>query len=101
MHSNEAPGKITDSAQLSKRRVWILLKYPDSSEFCFETTLSPDILRKEGVVLQEGHLVRLDKKYYINGQFVYRQFPFQGTTVTLWEQLTYTHSPSAAMHEFM
>ena len=93
--------KITDKNALAVQKVWALLRYSDGSEFCFQTTLCPDILRELGIVLEEGKLVRLDKKYYWNGKYVYRQFPYAGATISLWDQLTYTHRASYELHEFL
>ena len=93
--------RILDSRELERRKCWILLQYPDGSEFCFLTTLNPDILRDTGIVLEEGMLVRLDKKYYIDGNMVYRQFPYQGVSVSLWESLTYTDEASYSLHDFL
>lgn len=94
-------GKISDASTLNRELVWVLLRYADGSEFCFQTTLSTALLRKYGVVLEEGKLVRLDKKYYVNGQYVYRQFPFAGTVVSLWDSLHYTDEISYRLHEFL
>lgn len=93
--------KYTDGVVLLRQRVWALLTYPDGSEFCFETTLCPEILNSLGVVLEEQMLVRLDKKYYIGGQMVYKQFPFEGAKVTLYDSLTYTNESSYALHQFL
>lgn len=93
--------KITDSQQLLQRLVWVLLRYSDGSEFCFQTTLNAQILRDRGVVLEEGHLVRLDKKYFVDGQMIYRQFPHQSAVISLWESEHYTHPESAALRAFM
>lgn len=93
--------KITDSQQLLQRLVWVLLKYSDGSEFCFQTTLNPKILREHGIILEEGNLVRLDKKYFVDGQMVYRQFPHQSAVISLWESEHYTHPESAALRAFM
>lgn len=96
------PGKrITDANALATSKVWALLKYPDGSEFCFQTTLSGDILREYDIILEEGKLPRIDKKYYWGGRYIYRQFPISGTTITLWDNLTYTHRASYEMHEFL
>lgn len=96
------PGKrIKDAGQLNEELVWVLFTYRDGSQFCFQTTLSRNILRERGVVLEEGKLVRLDKKYYVNGKYVYRQFPFADVSISLWDDCTYTHEPSARMHEFL
>lgn len=102
MENERSPGsKITDITVLQRDLVWALLKYSDGSEFCFLTTLSPKILSDYGVTLEEGNLVRLDKQYYIDGKFVYKQFAFAGTKISLWSKLTYTHEPSYRMHDFL
>lgn len=93
--------KITDSQQLLQRLVWVLLKYSDGSEFCFQTTLNPKLLREYDIVLEEGNLVRLDKKYFVDGQMVYRQFPHQGATISLWESEHYTDPQSAKLRAFL
>lgn len=96
------PGKrITDPNALRKNLVWVLLRYGDGSEFCFQTTLSPGILEERGVVLEEGKLVRLDKKYYLNGRYVYKQIPYEGAKVSLWTEMTYTHRPSYELRDFL
>lgn len=96
------PGKkFTDKNVLLTDKVWVLLTYPDKSEFCFQTTFCPEILRELGITLEEGRLVRLDKKYYMGGQFVYRQFPFANASISLWDSLTYTHKPSYELHQFL
>ena len=96
-----AGNRITDTSVLQKGLVWALLTYADGSEFCFQTTLNLDILRERGVVLEEGMLVRLDKKYYWNRQYVYRQFSYKGARVSLWDALTYTNKDSMKLHEFL
>lgn len=93
--------KITDSSALTSGLVWVLLRYADGSEFCFQTTLNPQILRGRGVILQEGCLARLDKKYLEHGAMVYRQFPFEGATISLWDSMTYTDETSAKLRDFM
>lgn len=93
--------KITDSSALTSGLVWVLLKYADGSEFCFQTTLNPQILRGRGVILQEGCLVRLDKTYLEHGAMVYRQFHFEGATISLWDSMTYTDEASAKLRDFM
>lgn len=93
--------KISDSSALTSGLVWVLFTYPDGSEFCFQTTLNPDILHRYGVVLEEGMLVRLDKQYLENGQFIYRQFSFREAKVSLWDEETYTDEASAALRMFM
>lgn len=91
--------KYTDASVLQRQRVWALLTYKDNSQFCFETTLCPAILNELGIILEEGKLPRLDKKYYIDGQFIYRQFPYETAKVSLWNQLHYTQP--APFHEFL
>ena len=93
--------RITDSSAIGSRLVWVLLRYADKSEFCFQTTLNTDILRKKGVVLEEGMLVRLDKKYYLDGTYKYKQFPYQGASISLWDGLMYTDKKSMELHDFL
>lgn len=90
-----------DTSVISKQLVWALLTYSDGSQFCFQTTLNSGILREYDVVLEEGKLVRLDKKYYWNGRYVYRQFPFAGAKISLWDRMTYTHPESARLRDFL
>lgn len=92
--------RITDANALMAERVWVLLTYPDGSEFCFQTTLNPALLHQEGVVLDEGKLVRLDKKYLVNGQMVYRQFPYEGAVISMWTSETYNDPMSAKLRAF-
>lgn len=93
--------RILDKNKLLTGLVWVLLTYRDKSEFCFQTTLNNDILREKGITLEEGKLPRLDKTYYVNGKFVYRQFPVEGAKLSLWTALTYTDIRSEAMHKFL
>ncbi len=93
--------RITDANALTQGLVWVLLTYPDGSEFCFQTTLNTSILRDRGVILEEGKLVRLDKKYLIDGQMLYKQFSYQGATISLWRRETYTDSKSAELRQFI
>ncbi len=93
--------KITDKNVLLRQLVWVLLTYRDGSEFCFQTTLNPEILRERGVILEEGKLVRLDKKYYWGGQYIYRQFAFGDAVITLWDSLTYSDRVSYKLHPFL
>lgn len=96
------PGnRIDDVNALASGKAWALLTYSDKSEFCFQTTLCESILRELGIVLEEGKLPRIDKQYYWNGKFIYRQFPIAGASVTLWDALTYTHRPSYELHNFL
>lgn len=93
--------RITDKNALTTGLVWVLLKYSDQSEFCFQTTLNQTILAQKGIVLEEGCLVRLDRQYYVGGRMVYRQFPFEGTTISLWDEETYTDELSKSLKEFL
>ena len=93
--------RISDNQALVERKVWVLLTYGDGSQFCFETTLNVEILREYGIILEEDKLPRLDKKYYWDGQYVYRQFSYIGAEISLWDSLTYTHEMSARLHEFL
>ena len=93
--------KITDQKALLTGLVWVLLTYKDGTEFCFQTTLNPTILRERNVILEENKLVRLDKKYFYRGQMQYRQFPYDGATITLWDGLHYNDPNSLRLHEFI
>ena len=93
--------RIRNSDALVNGLVWVLLRYPDGSEFCFQTTLNATLLRQYGVVLEEGKLVRLDKKYLEYGEMVYRQFPYTGATISMWDEMTYTDQTSASLRDFM
>ena len=93
--------RVRDANTLSAGLIWVLFRYADGSEFCFQTTLNEDILRAHGIVLEEGCLVRLDKKYLENGAMVYRQFNYDGVSISMWDKLTYTDSMSASLHKFL
>lgn len=93
--------RINDINVLSDKLVWVLLRYSDGSEFCFQTTLNQQILNSNGIILEEGCLVRLDKKYLENGAMVFRQFSYDGASVSLWDKLTYTDEMSMKLHKFM
>jgi len=54
-----------------------------------------------GVLLEEGKLVRLDKKYLKQGKMVYKQFPYEGASVSLWDAETYTDSVSEQLKDFI
>lgn len=93
--------KLTDKSALIQGLVWVLLTYPDGSEFCFQTTLNPQLLNSYGVVLEEGKLARLDKQYIHHGAMVYRQFPHAGAVLSLWSECHYEDAESAKLHDFM
>ncbi len=93
--------RITNKSALVEGLVWVLLTYKDGSQFCFQTTLNPDILRDKGVILEEGKLARLDKQYYWGGQYIFRQFNYVGAKVSLWTDLHYDHLESFKVHEFL
>lgn len=93
--------QITNRDALVEGLVWALLTYKDGSQFCFQTTLNSDILRERGIVLEEGKLARLDKKYYWGGQYIYRQFNYVGAKVSLWTGLHYEHMDSLKVHDFL
>ena len=93
--------RIRNSNALVNGLVWVLLRYPDGSEFCFQTTLNATLLRQYGVVLEEGKLVRLDKKYLEYGEMMYRQFSYTGATISMWDEMTYTDQTSASLRDFM
>lgn len=93
--------RIKDSSALTSGLVWVLLRYKDGSEFCFQTTLNTQLLHQYGVILEEGKLVRLDKKYLVRGDMVYRQFPYGDASISLWDSETYTDEHSAELRKFM
>lgn len=93
--------RISDSSQITKRELWALYRYPDNSEFCFRTTLNQTILAKYGIILEERCLPRLDKKYLVNGEMIYRQFSYDGVTISMWESETYTDKRSARLRHFL
>ena len=93
--------KISDPAALTNGLVWVLLTYDDGSEFCFQTTANTQILSKLEITLEEGCLVRLDKKYLEQGQMVYRQFPYVGIKASLWDAEHYTDPVSARLSQFL
>lgn len=93
--------RIWDSKVLLDELVWALLTYSDGSQFCFQTTLNGKILSSYGITLEEGCFVRLDKKYLVRGQMVYRQFPYTSAKVSLWTSMTYTDKESALLRNFM
>lgn len=93
--------RIVDSSALSTGLVWALLTYPDGSEFCFQTTLNGPILAQHNIVLEEGKLARLDKRYLEGGDMVYKQFSFAGAKVSLWEEETYFDKASKALKDFL
>lgn len=96
-----AGNRINDSNSLVNGVVWALLTYPDGSEFCFQTTLNGAILAKYGIILEEGKLARLDKKYLVKGDMVYKQFKFEGAKISLWDAETYTDPVSASLRKFL
>lgn len=93
--------KIQDKSAITSGLVWVLFRYSDGSEFCFQTTLNPVLLHQYGIVLEEGKLARLDKKYLENGEMCYRQFSFDGAKISFWDRMTYTDEASAALRDFM
>lgn len=93
--------RITNKQALADGLVWALLTYKDGSQFCFQTTLNPEILREHDIVLEEGKLARLDKKYYWGGRYVYRQFNYVGASISLWDGMHYDHPESYKVHEFL
>lgn len=93
--------RIHDRRVLQTSLVWVLFSYQDGSEFCFQTTLNHDELKARGIILEEGCLPRLDKQYVEYGQRVYRQFPFTGVKISLWDTLTYFDRDSELLHDFL
>ena len=89
-----------DPQELSKRKVWVTLTYDDGSEFSFQTTLNPEILNSLGIQLIPGCLARLDKKYYLDGLMQYKQFPYQGAAVSVYDSMHYTHKASVELSKY-
>jgi len=82
--------------------VWVRFTFSDKSEFCFQTTLNDDILRRRGIVLEENCLPRLDKTYFYDGGKIYRQFPFDvAESVVICDNLEYTDNRSRLLHQYM
>lgn len=96
-----AANRITDVNELSRGLVWVLLKYEDGSEFCFQTTTNQRILDDNGIILEEGKMVRLDKRYLVQGDMIYRQFEYTNAKVSLWDAEHYTDRNSAFLSQFL
>lgn len=80
---------------------WVRFTYNDSSQFCFQTTLNTDILTAMGITLEEDKLPRLDKQYYSDGKYIYRQFSvLTPIKVEVLDECSYTHEPSRQLHIF-
>jgi len=89
-------------ADIMKEIVWVRLNYPDHSQFCFQTTLSPSILKRCGILLKENSLPCLDKRYYINKEMVYKQFELtDDVTVELLEKPIYIDKLSNKLKDFI
>lgn len=86
---------------LERELVWVHLLYPDKSEFCFQTTLSPSILNTRDIILEPGKLVRLDKKYYIDGSMQYKQYDPSGAKVSVWSEEQYFDSKNKELSRFL
>lgn len=93
--------QIKDKQAIARGTVWVLLRYSDGSEFCFQSTLNPAMLSQRGIALEEGKLPRIDKKYLHNNREVYRQFAYEGATITFWDGCHYTDDESRKLHDFM
>lgn len=81
--------------------MWVRLTYADGSQFCFQTTLNPGILNRHNITLKEDHLVRLDKKYLVGTEMVYKQIAIDEVAVDILPQLSYTDADSEFLHQFM
>lgn len=81
--------------------MWVRLTYADGSQFCFQTTLNAGILNRHNIILKEDHLVRLDKKYLVGTEMVYKQIPIDEVAVDILPQLSYTDADSEFLHQFM
>lgn len=82
--------------------VWVRLTYPDKSQFCFQTTLSPSILKRYAILLKENSLPCLDKRYYINKEMVYKQFGLtDDVSVEVMDNPNYTDRISKKLKDFI
>lgn len=82
--------------------IWVRLTYPDKSQFCFQTTLSPSILKRYGILLKENSLPCLDKRYYINKEMVYKQFELtDDVAVEVMDYPNYTDQISKMLKDFI
>lgn len=89
-------------ADIRKEIVWVRFTYPDKSQFCFQTTLSPPILKRYGILLKENSLPCLDKRYYINKEMVYKQFELtDDITVEIIDKPFYTDELSKKLKDFI
>lgn len=89
-------------ADIMKEIVWVCLNYSDHSQFCFQTTLNPTILKRYGILLKENCIPCLDKKYYINREMVYKQFELaDDITVKIIEKPVYTDALSNKLKDFI
>lgn len=87
---------------IRKEIVWVCFTYPDKSQFCFQTTLSPLILKRYGILLKENSLPCLDKRYYINKEMVYKQFELtDDVTVKIIDKPVYTDELSKKLKDFI
>ena len=96
------PGsRITDISALETGRVWALLTYSDGSQFCLLTTLNTKLLNEYGIILEDDCLPRLDKKYLVRGEMIYKQFRYTNASISLWTAETYTDKMSAVLSRFI
>lgn len=82
--------------------VWVRLRFSDCSELCIQTTLNANILTQKGIVLEDGHLPMLNKKYIIDKQEVYKQIPTTNVlTATIIEMPEYSDEFSSILSKFI
>ena len=82
--------------------VWVRLTYSDKSQFCFQTTLNPAILKRHNILLKENCLPCLDKQYYIHKEMVYKQFELtDDVSVKVVSSPEYTDELSKKLKDFI
>lgn len=87
---------------ITKEMVWVSLTYPDKSQFCFQTTLNPAILKRYDILLKENCLPCLDKQYYINKEMIYKQFELtDDVAVKVIDRPVYTDEMSEKLKDFI
>ncbi len=87
---------------IRKELVWVLLSYKDGSQFCFQTTLNPGLLKKYGVLLLDNCLPCLNKRYYVNRELVYKQIELtDDVSVKIIHKPVYTDTLSEQLKDFI
>lgn len=90
-----------NSCSIENSICWVRLTYPDFSQICFRTTLSPTILNSLGIVLEPNSLVRLDKKYLHGSDMIYKQYSLDNCKIEVIDSEQYTNKISELFKDFM